>query len=504
MRPKGNTNMGKSSEFEKPFQAKGPEVSSELETKREILSMTIPSVEVLALIAPRKESKSRFPLPLDRNQWAPVLCEVARVNADTQYNLGVSRKYYPKGLVIDGSYMYTFEPDKTLSESQSTKNKIEERKYKPKVIIPNGKVVRTLFPDSRYIVGLLEDIHPMASGHLGEVLMSNTRDSQQDHFKTGRGLAEKTAGFIFQKLANRQAVGALTVSSIFGFPILKVHNPEDLHALQPHQAVELPTETQSFSYVVSRYTNSVVNKGTLSGFPLVVCLETCPDEVIRRQMYTQILFAAAVKPELVSPILITRDHKIGKSGTNPIEQFEEQLDEKLKNWWILKGVIEERQPVDWLADEDNENNKRFQRVHERELFFQRNGVHSELFMGDWLGMAYNDDEKKLTQEVKKGVLSLTATKLESGTQILGKIISLLPSIEYQLTIANYFSFFHLSNWSEAQALLADYEIETGGKFKKQFNIPPLKNYVVPGENKDDPQNLSDAELSSEGVDTIQS
>jgi len=375
-------------------------------------------------------------------------------------------------------------------EALALGQKVETRKYKFSKFTPDETTVNSLFPESQSIRSLIGDIQEMASGPLASLEDSKENDKGvKTQSETTKGIAKRTANFIFKKLTNREPHGPLNLSAIYGLPVLRLHSPQDLQELQPYQFVDLSPETQAFSYVVNRYTNRVISKGTLSGFPLVVCLEDCPEELIRRHMYTQLLFASVAKPEAVSPILISQDPKSKLSQLTPAEKFEQVLENKIKDGWLLKGVIAERQPVDWMVDPKDEKTGRFLNARARELFLQRKGQHSDLFIGDWLGMGYDDEESRIAQAVKDGVWELAASKLESGARVLGNMVSLLPSIEYQLVIANYLSMFPVSRWPEAQALLADYEISTGGKFRKSFNIFPLRHNDIKKEIPEDDETL---------------
>ena len=486
---------------ESPTPSETSEVQTQTEAKRALNAVTLPSLEMHAVIGRISDSKSKFPTVLDKQNWTPYLAAAARVSADTQFELGKRLGYYPEGLNINGVYTYSFEPGKSKAEALARGAIVSERIYKTRVMPRPEDLIPRMFAQSKQFRSLLVDLQPMAEGPL-----------------QAEGVDQHLAHLMFHALTKKEPTGPLKVLAISGLPDLIVDDAKDLHELQPTVDPDLPADTQAFSYLVTRFSNRVVDKGIFTGFPLVVSLKGCPPEVRRRHIAAQLLFADLSEPKVRTPILVSRDPRLGVTAANEEAQFHLELEGKLKDWWILKGIIEQRQSADWFADPDDFRTRLFLRLRPRredgkefdgenissirELFFQTHGTHSQLYVGDWLRMTPNDDDRKLPQEVKQGVLRLATTKLVRGTEILGNMIAPLPSIEYQLVIANYLSYFPLSRWDEAADMLAEYEMATGGKFKKFFRIPPLSRR----EGDDAPKldapvpEVSDIDLSQEEVE----
>ncbi len=87
-------------------------------------------------------------------------------------------------------------------------------------------------------------------------------------------------------------------------------------------------------------------------------------------------------------------------------------------------------------------------------------------------MGEYDVEKMIPEAKKHEIREMVGKKLEMAAGIAGGLIQRLPSIEWQLIVANYLSFFKLGDWEQAQSLLTDYLETAGGrKFIKSLKIP---------------------------------
>ncbi|MEK7112265.1 MAG: hypothetical protein AAB875_02955 [Patescibacteria group bacterium] len=284
-----------------------PQVSQESVSEREkinrILSLTLPTVEVLDLVVPQGETADS----LTKDRWIVPISEVARIRADTQNWEGVKLGFFPEGFLVKGELTYSPDPE-------AKKKKLN---YSPRLFKGKELVMQERFPRSAGVQQFARVILGESQEPLTRVEMNSTID---------------WARLSYNLFASETFQHPRWIEVQDGNPVLVFSSQEDLQNFQPYNNVKLPENTQATSFIQSS------GKGT-EGTPVIACHESCSQEDRHQHIRTLLTFAQALDPKEISPILVSK-------FTPTLEDY---LHMRIRER-VLELLIREKKalPTDWF------------------------------------------------------------------------------------------------------------------------------------------------------------
>src|SRR3989344_1474730 len=420
-----------------------PEVKETISTVEQlalITRWTVPSVEVDDLIHIEED---KVAVPIEKEQWTALLAEVARVRADSQNQEGIEVGYYPEGFIVNGAYMYA--PPEQIKTSR--------RRYAPTILPSLDSAMFHLFPHSEE----LTEFTKVVQARGGSPVDHQDTIDPDEAWALAKAWSEIGIGFFSDPLVQ----GYKRIDSRFGWPVIVFEQPEDLYRFQPYPSYRVPDGTQAVSFVATHMTTPHPGE-ILENTPFVACVEGCPPEIQEQHIRSQLTFAMARHQETFTPVLISKEPA----------NLEEDLELRIKEY-ILELSIREKGaiPINWhksgivtqaiLAAKDQLFTKKLRKTPVRKPFYI--GNHPDRFQ---LGPDYEEKISEwLSDDMEEAFEAIDTEAMGAAGQIplMGK------ARELWLVRLNYFSFFPLTDWTEAAQRFNEWEGRH--EFRRSFNIP---------------------------------
>ena len=382
----------------------------ELEKIRQITSWTIPSVEVLQVVAKKQRSLQ----PLEPAEALSLIAEAAVIKAANQHRLGLNSGFYPE---------------------EADKEEIR-RKHRPKPIGNISLAIASTFPESGKVKNFLAEV---ASIDGNPVLTGGVAVS----VSLGRELFSRT-------FAGIQPFGEVRLDLNHHLPVFSCSSRQDFNALRPYHFVAVPESAEAFSFTITKYSKPV-RKGVFGSHPVVVTMNQTAPRIIEQHILSQLVYATVSQPEKATPVLVSKQESA--YGKTYEEKINDWLDKKIKDY-LITLILTSKKAIDWTKtenDPEKEETNIKKTLDAERLIYSMNRLlitkGSVLYIGDQLGVRETLSNKAIDE-----VSHLAEGKMWEGMKVAQEIVNDSPSVEYQLAVANFLAFFPLSQWGGGNTL----------------------------------------------------
>jgi hypothetical protein len=380
--------------------------------------------EVKTIVGRPKDRKPGVVEPLSQDDWTEFLCELSRVKTDRMIATGIAAGYF----------------------SQTEVGRVGDAKRERSEVD-----LESIFPGNVQLVDFFErSVSKIQQGPLGE---SGTLSPALALAKMYFGKFAQDPVTSSDRVGLPQPVGRLHMQTQFGLPVVVCEKFEDFAKFTPYtwDELKLTSDSQALSFVVTKRSRPYISAESDSEGALkqsytdtlwVICLETCPRELVEQHIREQLEFKALFSTERATPILISPVFSRQANEKLVRPSIQDALDGRIRET-VLKMAATGRisVPALWMSGPARDRRVR--------------AILSELFdETSFLDMReYIKPLSIKLEESEEGIEKEAFARMSQALNVMNKFVNVpfAGAKWWELFVANYLAHFPLSDWESAMA-----------------------------------------------------